>query len=284
MSNNSVHPAQIVRIGETEEETMDLVAVEEPLAIRLAYGSVHHRQQRDLSVTMRTPGHDFELVQGFLFSEGIIRRTEDIERIRYCQNIKKPAEADNVVRVSLSPEVSIDWQQLQRHFYTTSSCGVCGKASIEAVQTTCFPLNTEDFSVSQEVIHRAPQILRKAQLIFEHTGGLHAAGLFSRSGELLLWREDIGRHNALDKLIGAALSQNQLPLSQSFILLSGRVSFELVQKALMAGVPMLAAVGAPSSLAVQLARQYGMALLGFVRNQRFNIYAEPQQIIVPQPI
>lgn len=284
MSNRSVESAKIVRVGEDEEEELrDLVAVEEPLAIRLEYGLEGQRQQRDLSVTMRTPGHDFELAQGFLFTEGIIRSARDIQSIRYCQRAKDASDAENIVRVNLSPDLPFDWKKLQRNFYTNSSCGVCGKTSIESIQTLCSPVISDSFSVSSEVIHQAPRALRKAQLIFEHTGGLHAAGLFSQNGELLLWREDIGRHNALDKLMGAALSQFQLPLSQYFILLSGRISFELVQKALMAGVPLLAAVGAPSSLAVQLAQQYGMSLLGFVRNQRFNIYSAPQHVVIPQP-
>ncbi len=283
MSASGVQSTKVVRIGEGKKEETDLVAVEEPLAIRLEYSVNTRRQLRDLSITMRTPGHDFELALGFLFTEGIIQSKDDITDIRYCQSAQQTSEAENVVRVSLSPNVPIDWQKLQRHFYTTSSCGVCGKTSIDAVQTVCPNLSISNFSVSPEVIHQAPVKLREAQLIFEYTGGLHAAGLFSQAGELLLWREDIGRHNALDKLIGAALSQPEMSLTSTFILLSGRISFELVQKTLMAGVPLLAAVGAPSGLAIQLAQQYNLGLIGFIRNQRFNIYHGHQRVQLTQP-
>ncbi|MGB3585501.1 MAG: formate dehydrogenase accessory sulfurtransferase FdhD, partial [Tunicatimonas sp.] len=247
------------------------------------FGPTFQRETRDLSVTMRTPGHDFELALGFLYTEGIIRNADDIINIRYCPSGQSADEAENVVRVSLSSDLPVDWQKLQRHFYTTSSCGICGKTSIEAIQAVCPTLTISDLSVSQEVIHQAPAKLREAQLIFEYTGGLHAAGLFSQAGELLLWREDIGRHNALDKLIGAALSQSEITLTSAFILLSGRISFELVQKTLIAGVPLLAAVGAPSGLAVQLAQQYNLGLIGFVRNQRFNIYHGHQRLLLAQP-
>lgn len=275
-----VHPVQVtgIRNSATVSSHADLLATEEPLAIRLGYGPVDNRQQQQLSVTMRTPGHDVELVTGFLFSEGIIRTYQDIISIRHCQQVELPAERENTMRVELSPSVDIAWENQQRYSYLSSSCGVCGKTSIEAVNATCPALPSTDVEVHPDVIHAAPDQLRQAQLIFNRTGGLHAAGLFSVTGKLRSWHEDVGRHNALDKLIGAALADGTLPLSQSFVLLSGRISFELVQKALMAGVPLLAAVGAPSSLAVTLAETYGMSLLGFVREQRFNIYTGQERV------
>ena len=281
-----MQPTCVILVRQSEEGTHgtqpDLLAVEEPLAIRLGFGPVDSRQQRPLSVTMRTPGHDPELVLGFLFSEGIIRHYRDVMSVRHCATVTHPSERDNTVRVELDPALSIDWQRLERYSYTSSSCGVCGKTSIEAVNATYPAPSTSDFTVASEAIHAAPDVLRQAQLVFKHTGGLHAAGLFNPRGELLLWHEDVGRHNALDKLLGAALQQDRLPLHETFVLLSGRISFELVQKALMAGVPLLAAVGAPSSLAVQLASHHGITLVGFVRNQRFNIYTAAHRVTRPQ--
>ena len=285
--NISVQPTQIISVHQSAETAehprADLLAVEEPLAIRLGFGPTDHRQQRQLSVTMRTPGHDVELVLGFLFSEGIIHHPNDVVSIRHCADVKHPSERENTVRVELAPERTIDWEKLRRYSYTSSSCGVCGKTSIESIRPRCPPRSTDHLAVAPDVIHAAPDVLRRAQLVFKHTGGLHAAGLFSQEGNLLRWHEDVGRHNALDKLIGAAFAQQRLPLNQAWILLSGRISFELVQKALMAGVPLLAAVGAPSSLAVQLADTYGMTLVGFVRHQRFNIYTGSQRVARLQP-
>ena len=264
--------------SEATVEQADLLATEEPLAIRLGYGSLDKRQQRQLVVTMRTPGHDVELSLGFLFSEGIIHRHQDVVSIRHCRRVKRPEEQANTVRVELSPSVEVDWEKLQRYSYMSSSCGVCSKTSIDSLDALCPSSLPNTFVVNPRVIYAAPDQLRRAQLIFNRTGGLHAAGLFSPEGELVRWHEDIGRHNALDKLIGSALADGCLPLNQTFVLLSGRISFELVQKALMAGVPMLAAVGAPSSLAVSLATTYGMTLLGFVRQRRFNIYTCPNRV------
>ncbi len=280
--NTSVQHAKIVKVNGTTSEQVDLLAVEEPMEIRLGYGPASHRQQSNISVTMRTPGHDFELALGFLYTEGIIHQYEEVESIHYCQDLGKKPSRENVVRIELSPEVQVDLRRLQRNFYTTSSCGVCGKTSIEAIETICPQSAAIPFTVAEDVIHQAPGILRKAQLVFEYTGGLHAAGLLNPQGQLLLWHEDVGRHNALDKLIGACLVQGQLPLQHSFVLLSGRVSFELVQKALMAGISMMAAVGAPSNLAVNLARQYDMTLLGFVRDRRFNIYSGHHRVTVKE--
>jgi len=274
-SVNSVH---IVKQSWTERtEVPDLLAIEEPLEIRIGFGSISDRHQRSLSVTMRTPGHDFELASGFLFTEGIIQHFDQIESIKYCEDVGKQEEKENVVRVELKPEVKIDFEKLQRHFYTSSSCGVCGKSSIDSVRVVCQKIE-DQFSMSASVIHQLPDALQKAQKVFEYTGGLHAVGLFNNKGELILLREDVGRHNALDKVIGVVLFKKEVPLSNYILLVSGRASFELVQKAAVAGIPVLAAVGAPSSLAVDLAKEFGMTLLGFVRDQRFNIYCGEQRI------
>lgn len=252
----------------------DALAVEEPLEIRLGYDGSMERTRRSISVTMRTPGHDAELAAGFLFSEGVIEHFDDVARIRKCRRVESEAERGNVIRVELKPGVSFDAERLERHFYATSSCGVCGKASIEAVEMAACPtLPSERPLLTPDLVHRLPQTLREAQAVFESTGGLHAAALFDTDGTLHETREDIGRHNAVDKLVGACLLEETLPLHDRILLVSGRASFELTQKALMAGAPVLAAVSAPSSLAVKLARQFGMTLLGFVRGERFNVYS-----------
>lgn len=257
----------------------DLLAVEEPLEIRIGYGPEHQRQEKSLSVSMRTPGHDLELALGFLLGEGIITSAQDVLSIRHCQQVKKEEEIGNVVRAELVYELPIDLEKLQRHFYTTSSCGVCGKSSIEAVHlSACHYLPPDRPVINMELIHQLPGKLRKAQSVFEYTGGLHAAALFDQEGELILMREDVGRHNALDKLIGASLQMGLLPLHNHLLQLSGRSSFELVQKAMVAGIPLVSAVGAPSNLAVKLAESAGMTLLGFVREQRYNIYSGMQRI------
>jgi FdhD protein len=251
----------------------DQVAAEEPLEIRLGFGPDEARQHRSLAVTMRTPGQDEELAAGFLLSEGIIQQKQDLLGIRPCPDVQKPEEAGNVVRAELAAHVAVNLAGLERHFYTSSSCGVCGKTSIAAVQTTSCPvLPAASPRFQADVVHLLPGKLRAAQAGFEHTGGQHAAALFTPEGELLLLREDVGRHNALDKLIGAALLAGWLPLHQHILLVSGRASFELVQKAAAAGLGVLAAVGAPSSLAVQAAEQFGLTLLGFVRQERYNVY------------
>lgn len=273
--------------GAQIEAQRDLLAVEEPLEIRLATtSSTRLKAQlrpRSVSITMRTPGHDFELAVGFLFGEGILKSCADIAAVRHLGLPQGAAQSHNIVQIDLQPDVEIDFDQLERFGTTTSSCGVCGKTSIEAVRQTLNEkaaieysnddLQPDGFIVQTNVIHALPQLLRHAQSVFDQTGGLHAAALFDASGNLLALREDVGRHNALDKLIGAQFLENKLPLHDKIVLLSGRVSFELVQKAVVAGVPILAAVGAPSSLAVDVARSFGVTLLGFVRNDRFNIYS-----------
>ena len=252
----------------------DQLAAEEPLEIRVGYEVDGQRQHRTLSVTMRTPGHDEELAAGFLLTEGIIQAKSDVLGIIPCPDVQKAEEAGNVTRAELAAHVRVDFGAMERHFYTSSSCGVCGKTSIDAVRTTSCPvLPTSGPRLAYDTVHLLPERLRAAQAGFEQTGGQHAAALFTPAGELLLLREDVGRHNALDKVIGAALLAGWLPLHQHVLLVSGRVSFELVQKAAAAGIGILAAVGAPSSLAIQAAESFGMTVLGFVRNERFNIYS-----------
>ena len=259
----------------------DQLAAEEPLEIRVGFGPDGQRRHRTLSVTMRTPGHDEELAAGFLLTEGLIHDKTDLLGIIPCPDVQKAEEAGNVVRAELAAHVSVDFAGMERQFYTSSSCGVCGKTSIDAVRTASCPVLPADGPhVAPDAVHQLPGRLRAAQAGFEQTGGLHASALFSPAGELLLLREDVGRHNALDKVIGAALLAGWLPLHQQVLLVSGRVSFELVQKAAAAGIGILAAVGAPSSLAVQAAESFGMTVLGFVRNERFNVYSHGWRVVV----
>ncbi|GAB3018372.1 formate dehydrogenase accessory sulfurtransferase FdhD [Spirosoma pulveris] len=276
-----VAPVTVHKIsGENLSEVPDLLAVEEPLEIRLGFGPATRREQRSVSVTMRTPGHDEELAMGFLFTEGIIQHPADVVSCRHC--VQEADKEGNVLRVELHPDVVVDWARLERNTFTSSSCGLCGKATIEAVMAlTPGPLSG-NFSVEPAVLHALPDRVRQIQRAFEYTGGIHAAALFDADGKLLLVREDIGRHNALDKLIGAAFWQNWLPLNQFGIFLSGRIGVELVQKSWLAGVPLLAAVGAPSSLAVQMAKEAHMTMAGFVRDNRFNLYSEPKRVVVNQ--
>jgi len=243
--------------GMVTQRQEDLLAVEEPLEIRVG--------SKSLSVTMRTPGHDFELAAGFLFAEGIVSSARQIRRITNSE--------PNIVVVELSAEVVIQPAQSQRGFVMTSACGLCGKASLKALEANqCPALPPRRFRIDPGIIHRLPHELRRRQDVFETTGGLHAAALFNPQGELGSLREDVGRHNAVDKLIGHALLNSRTPLRDSVMLVSGRASYELVQKALVAGIPVLAAVGAPSSLAVATADRYGMTLIGFLRQGRFNLY------------
>ncbi len=258
-----------VRDGQPSAALPDAIAVEEPLEIRIGHQASGRWITTSLSITMRTPGHDFDLAAGFLFSEGIIHSHNDFAAI---QQAARPGS--NVVRVDLRPEVQLDVGRLQRHFYTTSSCGVCGKSSLEALSSQACHLPPRDTPVlAAGLIHNLPQIARRSQSVFEQTGGLHAACLFDAAGQLVVLREDVGRHNAVDKLIGHQLLRGTIPLHDRLLFLSGRASFELMQKALTAGIPVVAAVGAPSSLAVDLAREYDLTLLGFVRDHRFNVYA-----------
>jgi len=231
-------------------------------------------EQRQVAVTMRTPGHDFELAAGFLFTEGIVSAGTDVNRVRYC-DVPREEQQYNVVTVDLRRPY--DPELLQRNFYTTSSCGVCGKASLDSISVRCAPV-AEGPDVAESVIVALPDRLREAQRVFDRTGGLHAAGLFDVSGTLLELREDVGRHNAVDKLVGRALLAGELPLSERVLMVSGRLSFEIVQKAAVAGIPIVCAVSAPSSLAVDAGRRFGMTLVGFLRGSRFNIYTNAERI------
>ena len=263
---------QRVSANGATEHFGDALAVEEPLEIRLGFERDGRREHKAISITMRTPGDDESLAIGFLFTEGIIKRPEQIAAVRHCGIPSADKGIRNTIRVDLADGVDVDLKRLERHFYTTSSCGVCGKSSIEALQTGAAKLEDQGFFVSSEVIHRLPESGIASQSTFEKTGGLHASVIFDVNGKIETVAEDVGRHNALDKVIGNKFMSGDLPLSKSILLVSGRASFELVQKSLMAGIPMMAAVGAPSSLAVELAGEFGMTLIGFVRDGRFNIY------------
>jgi FdhD protein len=271
--------ATIVRFeaGQPAPASTDAVAIEEPLEIRLGLRENGKLQHRPISITMRTPGDDFELAAGFLLTEGILASRRQIERIHHCGRGKG---ATNTLRVDLVAGVEVDLKRLERNFYTTSSCGVCGKSSLAALATGARAVTTPvGFQVEASLIDDLPRRLYAQQAVFQSTGGLHASALFSRGGELLGLREDVGRHNALDKLIGARFLDDALPLDDSILLLSGRASFELLQKAVMAGIPVVCAVGAPSSLAIDAAREFGVTLLGFVRGNRFNVYTGQERLL-----
>jgi FdhD protein len=263
----------VVRVVDgTASRRPDTLVVEEPLEIRVDGAS--------LAVTMRTPGDDFDLVAGFLATEGVVRRAEDLAAMRYCAGTDDQGRNTyNLIDVTLSAGVAPPDPSVERRFYTTSSCGVCGKASIDALRTvTPYDVRSDDVRVSPAVVTSLPERLREAQKVFDRTGGLHAAGLFTADGELVCLREDVGRHNAVDKVVGWALTEGRLPLRGCVLQVSGRASFELTQKAAMAGIPVLSAVSAPSSLAVDLAAEFGMTLAGFVRGDTMNLYAAAERI------
>ncbi|MEH2166287.1 MAG: formate dehydrogenase accessory sulfurtransferase FdhD [Nostoc sp.] len=248
---------------------LDHLTTEEPLEIRLV------PFQKTVAVTMRTPGADFELAAGFLYSEGVVSRREDIRRISYCVDGE---QRHNIVNVELRDGLIPDLQPLERHFYTSSACGVCGKASLEALRLRGCPVISSGPTITPEIVYSLPDKLRAAQGIFTATGGLHAAAIFDAQGQLLNLWEDVGRHNALDKLIGTALLSDELPLNNCIVLVSGRSSFEILQKSTTAGVPIVCSVSAPSSLAVSVAKEFGITLIGFLRGERFNIYTGLQRI------
>lgn len=253
----------------------DTLATEEPMEIRLVTGDV----RQTVAVTMRTPGNDFELAAGFLHGEGIIASKDDVKKISYCTDPEVDAEQlYNIVNVELRAGLEADISPLERNFYTTSACGVCGKASLEQLELRGCPVVPPGPVLSPEVVLSLPEKLRDAQALFDSTGGLHAAALFDAQGNLLALREDVGRHNATDKLIGWALMEGRLPLSSGVVLVSGRSSFEILQKCLQAGVPVVCAISAPSSLAVDVAREFGMTLIGFLRGERFNLYSGSERI------
>ena len=253
----------------------DALATEEPMEIRVISGG----RRQTVAVTMRTPGSDFELAAGFLYGEGIVSSPEDIAKISYCVDPDVDAEQQyNIVNVELRGNREYDLRPLERHFYTSSACGVCGKASLEQLELRGCPTIPPGPRMAAEKIYALSEKLREAQGLFATTGGLHAAALFDASGELAALREDVGRHNATDKLVGWALLEGRLPLGDHAVMVSGRSSFEILQKCLAAGVPIVCAISAPSSLAVDVAREFGMTLVGFLRGNRFNVYAGSERI------
>jgi FdhD protein len=256
--------------GAVRRRRDDRLATEEPMEIRVEEPGA---EQRSIAVTMRTPGHDFELAVGFLSTEGLIAGLDDVRGVRYCA-VPREEQHYNVVSVAVSRALAVE---AQRNFYATSSCGVCGKASLDAIDVQAAPIGDGPV-VAAAVLTRLPETLRKSQQVFERTGGLHAAGLFDASGGTIVTREDVGRHNAVDKAIGAQLLAGRLPLSGTIMMVSGRASFEIIQKAATAGIPIVCAVSAPSSLAVDAARRYGLTLVGFLRGDRFNVYTHLERI------
>ncbi|MGA8143546.1 MAG: formate dehydrogenase accessory sulfurtransferase FdhD [Candidatus Acidiferrales bacterium] len=247
----------------------DYLAAEEPLEIRIG--------ENPLSVTMRTPGHDLELAAGFLFTEGLVRQRDQILTLVNASS-DDAGKRGNVVQATLAPEAAPDFDKMRRHFFAASSCGICGKASIDSVRSRLLRAPNPDFRIDPGLLITLPEALRSAQDVFERTGGLHAAALFDARGQLLVLREDIGRHNAVDKVIGWALLDDRVPLANCVLLVSGRGGFEIVQKAIVAGIPLVASVSAPSSLAVQLARELRLTLIGFLRGKRFVIYAGEERV------
>ena len=275
MGRRTVRRAVVRWDGDAARSRPDTLAVEEPLELR-----VHGRA---LTVTMRTPGDDMDLAAGFLVSEGVLHTTEDLLAMRYCAGaVVGQTNTYNVLELDLHPRVPDVHASLVRSFATTSACGVCGKASLDDVRTTTsYDVSGDPVLVSPALLAGLPERLRDAQRVFDKTGGLHAAGLFTAQGELLVMREDVGRHNAVDKVVGWALREGRLPLAGTVLLVSGRASFELVQKAWMAGIPFLAAVSAPSSLAAELAQEAGMTLVGFLRGDTFNAYTRADRLDLP---
>jgi FdhD protein len=257
----------------------DSLATEEPMEIRLLSGGA----RQTVAVTMRTPGADFELAAGFLYGEGLVKTPEDIAKISYCVDSDLDTEQQyNIVNVELRAGREYDLRPLERHFYTSSACGVCGKASLEQLELRGCPIVPPGPEVSAQTVYSLPGKLREAQGLFDATGGLHAAALFDAEGELLTLREDVGRHNATDKLVGWALLEGRLPLADHVVLVSGRSSFEILQKCLTAGVPIVCAISAPSSLAVDVARQFGITLVGFLRGGKFNVYAGFERVRIEE--
>jgi FdhD protein len=269
----NVTPVRVVTVREgARVERADTLATEEPLEIRVQGPG---QEAARVAVTMRTPGGDFELAAGFLFTEGLVQPGQ-VQRVAYCDDLDEEEQRYNVVTVTLT--VPFDAEQLHRNFFATSSCGVCGKASLDDITVRC-PVVPMGFSMAADVVVELPDRLRAAQRVFDRTGGLHAAGLFTAAGESIAVREDVGRHNAVDKVIGEQLLADRLPLADVAMQVSGRVSFEIVQKAAVAGIPVLSAVGAPSSLAVEAGERLGVTVLGFVRDGRCNIYSHPGRVV-----
>lgn len=254
--------------------------MEEPLEIRLVYGPAAQRKIRSLSVTMRTPGNDFDLAVGFLISEGIVTQPAQIIAQRFAPPFLDGSQSSNVVEIELSPDTVFEFSKLQRHFYTTSSCGVCGKASLDAIRADQIRAIQDPVTISADIVQQLPDSLSRRQTVFQKTGGLHAAGLVTLQGEWVAVYEDVGRHNAVDKLVGSQVLRGTFPITQRALVLSGRASFELMQKALLARIPIVVAVGAPSSLAVELAREFNLTLIGFASQHRFNVYSAQERVTV----
>ena len=265
--------------GDKNQNVNDNVAIEEPLEIQLSSSAAAGAAAKSISITMRTPGDDADLALGFLLTEGIIDSADQVMSVGHRGEPAPDSDLQNIIRVELRPDVDVDLDRLERHFYTTSSCGVCGKTSLEALRVTGqVSLASHAGKIAREVIISLPDRVLNQQRVFATTGGLHAAAVFDPHGEIIVVKEDVGRHNATDKAIGALLQAGRLPGNTYGLLVSGRASFELMQKALVAGIPLLAAVGAPSSLAVRTAKEFDMTLVGFLRGARFNIYAGPDRI------
>jgi FdhD protein len=271
---NSAEKIKIIKfINNINELTEDFVAAEEPLEISLMYGNVNSRIKKIISITMRTPGNDEELALGFLFTEGILKKIEQVSDVKQIPN------EENKIQIILNENAEPYLPNSERNFYTTSSCGVCGKTSIESIRTVSAFNNIHDeLSLNADIFYKLNEALRNEQIVFESTGGLHASAIFDSEGNIKFLREDVGRHNALDKLIGFAFKNDKLPLNNEILMLSGRASFELIQKAVMAGIRVIAAVGAPSSLAVQMAEDAGITLIGFLKNESFNVYSGENRI------
>ncbi|MDH3267022.1 MAG: formate dehydrogenase accessory sulfurtransferase FdhD [Gammaproteobacteria bacterium] len=277
---HSSHAVEIYKISNGKQQLQaDSVAVEEPLEIRLGWSTPEGRATRSISITMRTPGNDRELAAGFLFSESIVHVASDIASLEPCGDPAPDSGNNNIIKVELAAGIKVDLARLQRHFYTSSSCGVCGKTSLDALHATgAVPQHGNSTTFRRDVLTSIPAMLRASQKTFDATGGLHAAAAFTQAGELVVAMEDVGRHNAVDKVVGALLLTQQVPAAELGLMVSGRASFELMQKALLAGMPLLAAVSAPSSLAVQLAKEFDVTLVGFLRGESFNIYSGEQRI------
>ncbi len=272
MSDEQIHKREILKVDENSiRDFEDMIAVEEPLEISISIPDlVPPLSTKNISITMRTPGNDKDLAVGFLFTEGIISEREQVLQVH---------SENNKVIVVLNASKPVDLSKIERHFYTSSSCGVCGKASIDSIKTVCqISYQKSNFKIDTDLIKDFPLRLNESQNVFKSTGGLHAAAAFNIDGKLLSVKEDVGRHNALDKLIGAALLDNKIPLEDTLLLLSGRASFELIQKASMAGIQFIMAVGAPSSLAIELASEFGITLIGFLKSNKFNIYCGKERI------
>ncbi len=288
MPNERYSDKEITRVSATgAQSSVDQLALEEPLEIQIASGPEGERQWKTVAITMRTPGHDRELAAGFLIGEGLLRALDQVEAVHSLGPRDEERGWQNKVRVTLRPGVVLDLDRLQRNFYTTSSCGVCGKSSLEALEMSAFPnLPTTTWQAASEIICALPNRLREAQAMFERTGGLHAAGIFTREGHPLIVREDVGRHNAVDKVVGSLFLAARNRLAECILVVSGRASFELMQKAIASGIPMLVAVGAPSSLAVEVAQKFGATLIGFTKPTGFNIYSGADRVrgpVVPEP-